>query len=335
MNTKNIFFNFLLIIFGTLFALLIVEILLRFNNQGPWGNLDNLRNDPSINRPDRKLGWVPKEGEYKFEPFSEEGKSFTINILKDSSRKVEFQKENSNLNELIFLGGSITLGWGINDNQTFTSKLQKKVNKFNIKNYSAGGYGTYQSFLRFENLLKNDNNIKSAVLVYVPNHAVRNIGDEFWLRTLTKFSKRGYVGLPYASINDKDELKRHEPVSYTRTPFMEHSAVANKIAKRIMKFKLRNNEKNKYKVTNLIFSEMKKIADKRNIKFAILNLSDDENAFKPYLNTFKNDKIEHFNCVIKRTKELTIKGDGHPNEIMHSMFSDCIYKNLKNLINIS
>ena len=36
MNLKNIFFNFLLIFFGALFALIIVEILLRLNNQGPW-----------------------------------------------------------------------------------------------------------------------------------------------------------------------------------------------------------------------------------------------------------------------------------------------------------
>ena len=56
---------------------------------------------------------------------------------------------------------------------------------------------------------------------------------------------------------------------------------------------------------------------------------------KKTIQDMKEHEIEHFNCVIKRTKELTIKGDGHPNEIMHSMFSDCIYKNLKNLINIS
>ena len=233
------------------------------------------------------------------------------------------------------MGGSITLGWGINDNQTFTSKLQKKINNLKIKNYSAGGYGTYQSFLRFENLLKEKDNIKSVILVYVPSHAERNIGDEFWLRTLTKFSKRGYVGLPYSSTNKKRELVRHEPVKYVRTPFMESSAVSNKIAKRIMKFKLRNNEKNKFVVTNLIFAEMKRITNKNDIDLFILNISNDENAFRPYLDTFKQNEIKHFNCVINRTKDLTIKGDGHPNEKMHTMFSNCIHNNLKKLIDIS
>ncbi len=335
MSLKSIFFNFLLIIFASSFALIIVEVLLRFNNQGPWGNLDNSRDDPTINRPDKKLGWVPQKGKYKFEPFSEGGSPFTINILEDSSRKVFYQKEQLNKDELIFLGGSITLGWGIDDSQTFTSKLQKKVNNLKIKNYSAGGYGTYQSFLRFENLLEDKNNIDSVILVYVPSHAERNIGDEFWLRTLTKFSKRGYVGLPYASTNEKKELLRHAPVKYARTPFMESSAVSNKIAKRIMKFKLRNNAKNKYAVTNLIFSEMKRITNENNINLFILNISNDENAFEPYLDTFKQNKIEHFNCVINRTKDLTIEGDGHPNEKMHTMFSNCFHNNLKKLISIS
>ena len=81
MSLKSIFFNFLLIIFASSFALIIVEVLLRFNNQGPWGNLDNSRDDPTINRPDKKLGWVPQKGKYKFEPFSEGGSPFTINIL--------------------------------------------------------------------------------------------------------------------------------------------------------------------------------------------------------------------------------------------------------------
>ena len=64
--------------------------------------------------------------------------------------------ENSNLNELIFLGGSITLGWGINDNQTFTSNdilklifeilgikeniIFKNINKDNIDHYYITPY---------------------------------------------------------------------------------------------------------------------------------------------------------------------------------------------------
>mgnify|MGYP006452056793 CR=1 FL=1 len=54
------------------------------------------------------------------------------------------------------MGGSVTLGWGINDEQTFTSQIQDKIDDYEVKNFSSGGYGTYQSFLRLENILKED-----------------------------------------------------------------------------------------------------------------------------------------------------------------------------------
>ena len=335
MNIKNVLYNFLLVIFATIIALILVELFLRLNNQGPWGNLDNQRNDPTINKPHENLGWIPNQGTYYFEPFSDEGKGFTVNILEDGSRAVKHKNQNTSSDELIFLGGSITLGWGVNDEQTFASKLQKKINNYSIKNFSAGGYGTYQLFLRLEELLSQNKNIKTVVLIYVPNHATRNIGDEFWLRTLTKFSKRGYVGLPYASINENNELVRHKPIKYIRTPFMESIAISNKIAKRIMRSKLKGNDEKKFLVTNVIFSEIKKITEKNNKKLIIANISGDEEAFKPYSKTFKNSKIDHFSCIIKRTSDLVIKGDGHPNSLMHTMFSECMHDNLKNFIRLS
>jgi len=334
MKPKNLIYNLLLLLFSSLVALILIEVYLRLNNQGPWGTLDSERNDPTINVADEKLGWTPKKGSYQFEPFSEEGKGFIVNILKDGSRKVTFQDKQLSKNELIFLGGSITLGWGVNDNQTFVSKLQNNITNFTIKNFSAGGYGTYQLFLRIEDLLSKKNNIKTAVLIYVPNHATRNIGDEFWLRTLTKFSKRGYVSLPYASIDNQKRLIRHKPIKYLKTPFMDSIAISNKIAKRVMRYKLKNNEKGKYEVTNVIFSEIKRLTKQNNINLIIVNISSDENAFDPYLETFKKNNIDFFNCTEKRTKKLTIKGDGHPNDAMHSLFEKCIYKKLKNLIKL-
>ena len=115
---------------------------------------------------------------------------------------------------------------------------------------------------------------------------------------------------------------------------MDSIAISNKIAKRVMRYKLKNNEKGKYEVTNVIFSEIKRLTKQNNINLIIVNISSDENAFDPYLETFKKNNIDFFNCTEKRTKKLTIKGDGHPNDAMHSLFEKCIYKELKNLIKL-
>ena len=331
--SKNIIFSILLILLSIFITIFFIEILLRINNQGPWGQLNIERNDPIFNKPHKTLGWVPKEGSYKFQPFSEDGDKFEINILNDGSRKVTSKQINTN-DDLIFLGGSITLGWGVNDNQTFASKLQDNISNYRIKNFSVGGYGTYQSFLRLEEMLSKSNDIKVVVAIYVPHHSLRNIGDEFWLRTLTKHSKRGFIELPYASIDDNQELVRHKPISYIKTPLRDKLAISNKLAKRIMKFRLSGNEQNRYLVTNEVFKKMNKITKEKKIKLVIANISDDKKALDPYLETLITNKIDYFNCNIEATDDLIIKGDGHPNDLLHSKFSSCIYQNLKQKIKI-
>ncbi len=331
--SKNYIFSIILILLSIIISIFFIEILLRINNQGPWGQLNIERDDPTFNKPHQILGWVPKEGKYKFQPFSEEGEKFEINILNDGSRKVASKEIETN-NELIFLGGSITFGWGVNDDQTFVSKLQNMINNYRIKNFAVGGYGTYQSFLRLEEILSKKSDTKIVVAIYVPHHSLRNIGDEFWLRTLTKHSKKGYIELPYASTNENQDLVRHEPISYIKTPLKDKLAISNKIAKRIMKYKLSDNEKNRYLVTNSVFKEMSNITKEKNIKLIIVNISNNEKALNPYLKTFNKNKIDYFSCNIETTDDLTIKGDGHPNDLLHSKFSQCIYKNLKKKIKI-
>lgn len=334
MNYKNIVINITIVLFSIIFALLLVEFFLRLNNQGPWGNLDNDRNDPTINEPDKTLGWIPKKGKYLFEPFSEEGESFEITILADSSRKVVSAKKKEEFKKnIIILGGSITLGWGVDDDQTFSSRLQNKLNGYKIKNFSAGGYGTYQSYLRLEKMLKKDERADIVIVSYLPHHSVRNIGSEFWLRTLTKYSKRGYVSLPYASIDEKNRLIRKEPVTYFEMPLMNHLSIANKVSKKVMQLKLKDNEKKAIIVTSKIFENMSDFLNKKKIKLIVLNLAEDKDALKHYVSMFKEKGISYMNCNFNQTEDLTIKGDGHPNSKMHEMYSDCIYQNLKKTIN--
>ena len=334
MSLRNLTINLIITIISILFALLLVELFLRFNGQGPWGSLDDNRNDPTLNKPSIKLGWIPKQGKYFFEPFSEEGEKFEINILPDGSRKVSFLKEKKpQMSKMIFLGGSVTLGWGVNDDQTFTSQLQKKIQNYEIKNFSVGGYGTYQAFLRLEEIIKNNDRVEIVILSYLPHHSIRNIGSEFWLRTLTKYSKRGYVSLPYASMNENNELIRKEPVTYLKLPLMDNLSIVNKVSKRIMQSKLKDNEKKAIPVTNLIFRDMRDYLKEKNIKLIVLNLSDSQDVLEPYIKTLKANNIDTINCNFRQTEKLTIKGDGHPNHILHAKYSNCINENLKKILN--
>ena len=71
----------------------------------------------------------------------------------------------------------------------------------------------------------------------------------------------------------------------------------------------------------------------KNIKLIVLNLSESQEVLKPYIKTFKADKIDMINCNFKQTEKLTIKGDGHPNHLLHAKYSNCINENLKKILN--
>ena len=41
------------------------------------------------------------------------------------------------------------------------------INNYRIKNFAVGGYGTYQSFLRLEEILSKKSDTKIVVAIYV------------------------------------------------------------------------------------------------------------------------------------------------------------------------
>ena len=326
---KKYIFNFLLFFFSFAISIFLIEFLLRINGSGPSGNFHSNRNDPTINEYDPNLGWKPKKGLYKLESYSKDKNPFTITINENGSRKSGNEPTN-NLGEIAILGGSLTWGWGVSDKETFAWKLQKKITNYKVTNYAVGGYGTYQSLLKLEELLSKRNNIEYVICMFVPHHEVRNIGDEFWLRTLTKFSKRGYVSLPYASLGKDRKLLRHPPISYIKLPMRESSAIVNKIEKRIMKIKLNSNHQNRVEITKKILEKMSNLSNNNNIKFLFVNISSNSDDIADYLNFFKENQINYKNCNFESTEDLVVKGEGsHPNDKMHTKYSECIYSYLK------
>ena len=110
-----------------------------------------------------------KTGKYLFEPYAETEKNL-IYVSKDKTRFTRTPPQNS-FGEIAIFGGSISMGHGVDDKEKlsfFSSAKNQKI--IQLKNYSVGGYGTYQSFLKIEEILKRNNNIKSIIVDY-DNHA--------------------------------------------------------------------------------------------------------------------------------------------------------------------
>ena len=317
---KNIFlsiFSFCLIIF-------ILEISLRIlGNQTRVNDLARA-NDPIIYKNDSELGWVHKPGLYYFQPWSKDGKITKFSINDNGSRQI--LNNNNATQDYIFIGGSLTQGWAVDDNENFVSNFKKLNPNLNILNYGTGGYGGYQSMLLQEKIIQKFQNINHFVYGFIDHHEVRNIAAGSWLYLLNKYSGRGHVSVPYASNDKFGELKRNKPINYLKLPFSEKLVLIAKVEKRIMKLKSSSREKQKFEVSNLVIKKMNSNSLQNNSKFTVLLLDINKNNLAKYKEFFKNQKIDFIYCPFPLNE--TIKGEGHPNEVAHKSVAKCLDENL-------
>ena len=332
---KRIFFPFLLFFVTIFLIILLIEILLRISGKDPWGSFRIDLREPTTNSYHNILGWIPKPGVYKFKAHSGEAEDFTMTIMKHGMRYSGKYEKNYNKTIATF-GGSFTQGAAVDDEDNFPFFLQKELRKksIRIENYGVAGYGTYQSLLKLERILSKR---KFDLIIYsfISHHEYRNIGDEYWLKMLSKFSKRGHFYLPYVSQNRKGELVRKKPISYIKLPLREKLVIVNKIEKRIMKLKFYSPYTDPKIVTQKLIRDMKGLSEKNNSKFLLVNLSNDNNIVQNYKYFFNKEKINYINCAINFDNTTTVKNEGHPNRKAHKIFSKCIldFINKKKLLN--
>ena len=147
--------NLLTLLISLIFIIGSIELFLRATGSKPRGNNLLYKKQPIIYTKDAELGWVQKPGKYIFNPWSNEGKSTNFTVNNDGSRTVYYNSESNK--KILFIGGSLTQGWAVDDKNNFVSMFQLNKPKFNVMNYGVGGYGGYQSMLVQEKIIKNVN----------------------------------------------------------------------------------------------------------------------------------------------------------------------------------
>jgi hypothetical protein len=321
--------NIILVLSSIFFTFLVLEVFIRFIlKDGPRNALAfDLQDQPISSIEDTVLGWRPKTGKYTLKPWSKSGKATILTNLEDGGRLTGY---NNKKEKIIFLGGSFTKGWAVDDNKTFSWLLQKKIKNYKIKNYGVSGYGGVQSFLKLQNIFENQNNIKLVIYGFIPHHEVRNIASGSWMYWLNTASRgtEGKLSLPYASIKDK-KLKIHKPKQYLKLPFGNKSALITKIEKRVLKLNAFRRTLHETKISQEIILSMKKISEENKSRFAFLILQKiPGEKFIKYKEFFKKNSVDHINCYFQEGKEYIVEGEGHPNEIGHKSVSECIYDQL-------
>ena len=313
---KNI--NILLSITSILITIILIEIFLRF-----WGFRTFSFTATGDDKPmamfeyNETLGWSPKTGNYKAVI---ENKNINYDFLKDSSR---FNGIKDSDQKIIMIGGSFTMGHGVNNNETFSYLLQNEIDKHDIKNFGVSGYGTYQSYLNLEKIFLKNKNVKYVIYFFIEDHERRDNKQASWLEFLTMYSGEN-IALPFAKLDKNFNLKEFAPIKYTILPLSKHLVIITKLQKAIMKFNfLASNDSNIF-LTKKIIDEMNLLSKSNNSKFIFVNLKSSKDKILKYSKFAEEKNIKFINCNLELTDQLSI--DYHPNFEGHKIYSKCILK---------
>ncbi len=314
-------------IFLSIFSsIILLEFLSRFVGVSPWQYAES--DNPIIYESDESLGWKAKEGSYLINLKSSPKSKMRISIGEKGNRLSGRANLNPKNPSIIFIGGSFTQGWGINDQDTFASKIQDYYKDFYVYNFAQAGYGGVQSLATLDQQIKQIKQTKLVVYGFIEHHEYRNVARSSWLATLSKYSRRGYSEnpkIPYATIDENDNLKIYPPISYLHLPLREKSAIITLIEKVYMKQISRKRKEFQKPVTKRIILEMSEISKKNDSEFLVVILDWSNNfSNNEYKNYLKSKNINYVDCKISLNEATLVPGDYHPNGKGHSLYKDCI-----------
>jgi len=311
------------------------EALFRFSGYSPETYLPLKPGEPVIHEPDPELGWIGQAGNHVWVVGTNPEKRLPHTYWESGLRATAPRRVDRDERVLV-VGCSLTQGYSIADQDTYTWKLQERFPNVQWLNYSSGGYGTYQNLLMLERLLPLQPKPPIVVIYgFVVWHAPRNAADPDYMKGLRHFKGRRHIEIPYGTLDELGNLVRHPPESYPAWPLREHLALVTGLERMYMKVRYgaeRFRIDYQIAVTKAVIKEMAHLCERSGTKLFVATLGVDEGDEQRMLNFeqfFRSENIPF--CVCRSTKEQEKSWrspwdgpGGHPDGRMNSLWADCI-----------
>ncbi len=317
-----------LLLFSAALSLAAAELILRLEGYRPWTYVQTDRNEPTMFEYDGELGWRTKTGYYLVPPYDPSGATTHYSFLAGGLRKSSAGQTDTRdaRPKLIVAGCSFTQGWAISDEETYPWKLQDSFPNYEVLNYGTAGYSTYQSLLMLERVLPTTQNANVLLYGFSDKHEVRNVAGADWAKKISMYSKRGQIFVPYVSLGPQGLLVRHPPEAYPSFPLREHSSMVALAENGYAELKAKKRTKDRREATQRLILQMRDLARKYGMEFVIVFLNMDDEAKSDYQNFSAENHLRSIDCSQKLTEGMTVKGEGHPNGAMNSVWAACIAK---------
>ena len=244
--------------------------------------------------------------------------------IKLNSKGMRSDEYDVNDKKILFLGSSISLGWGIENIDSYPQIIQEKLLSDSL-NYLVlnGSIGNYNTFRYVNNFLSNQIDISPEVIVinyFINDAETLPIGSPNWL--ITNSQLFATLKMTFKKLSSKSE------------------------------FDLKSYYRNLYEDENPSFIEMKKSLNKlseysikTNTKI-LLTVIPDIHFLEDYPFETIHEKMKtlstglgfEYHDLLPSIKEIPfeelqiIPGDSHPNEFGHQRISESLYPKIKDII---
>ena len=316
-------------------SLAVGELALRAMGYKPWAPW-SLTETTGVNEdigkklaePEPLRAWVNRPGTYQYPGYSPAVDQINVNIRPDGGRYTSTDNPpfNPEQSSIIFVGGSITMGFAISDNETFAWKTKALYPERNVFNYGVPGYGTYQSLLTLENVLPEIPGPKIIFYGLMEHHLNRNVLDATWMHV---FATPGKGTLPpYVSLDKSGELQRHPASNRTPWYLKDNLAMVQLAEKSYIDMVAKGRNKDERKIFLKLLAEIETLGNENDAKVVVLFLKIGDKARPVFSQELAEANIAYAECMDERNyafeKEYTVIGEGHPNGRMNTIWANCI-----------
>jgi hypothetical protein len=263
---------------------------------------------------------------------------FSATHTAHNQRQTPYSAADSIEQSIAFLGCSFTYGYGVNDTETFVSKLQQKHANWSLLNYGVIGYGTVQSLIQLKDIIRKGET-DAVILNFSSFHFMRNALTQTYRKNL----KLGYAHssesvdsvmhnarFPYINACDCKPQYADWTNMHDNWTGREYLASINWI--QTLNEQYKDSKIDALELTTCLLKKMQKLCQEAHIKFAVVCLD----------STTETDQLHSKLTTIPwldvkfdfESKSKTFAPyDSHPNAAGHQYITEKIDPFLNELLN--
>lgn len=284
--------------------------------------------------PDPRLGWRPKPGivARSVRPGSYDV-TVTTNAQGLRGRRPAARAKRPGTTRVAVFGCSQTFGSGVEDDETFSARVEASLRDVEVLNFGVHGYGTDQMLLRWERE-GVDYAPDVVVLAFAYYHIGRNLtGFRFFAKPHFALTADGGVRLEGVPVPDPDALAR-EGSRGAPWPLADHSVLLRWLWGRGMERRqaaLYRAEGPAWEVTRALIARFADTAHRHGARMILLNIEEDSPWLSPPLAQLAKDHDIDFADAEPalgpprgRGVRLRLPDDPHWNPQGHAIIADVL-----------